>query len=197
MSPDDAPSSLQPLLDRLKAGDPAAVNDIITHCQERLRLLTRQMLRKFPGVRRWEETSDVFHDVVATLAVALREIPMDTPADFLRLAACHIRRRLIDLSRKCRPELLPGPDSDESGPAAPEPSAGTDDPYNLAAWGEFHSKIDELPDEDQVLFDLIYYQGLTQPEAAVVLGVPLRTLKRRWQRARENLGRLLGGELPF
>jgi RNA polymerase sigma-70 factor (ECF subfamily) len=38
---------------------------------------------------------------------------------------------------------------------------------------------------------LLWYEGLRQPEAAVVLGISLATLKRRWQVARLRLGELL------
>jgi len=197
-SPGDAPSSLGVLLSRHKAGDSAAINEILIHCQERLKQLTRQMLQRFPGVQQWEETSVVFHNVLISLTLALRQLTFDTMTDFLQLAACHIRRELLDLAKKCRPILVGGPGGESSAPdpvaTKPDP---TNDPYNLAQWEEVHSRIDQLPPDHRHLFDLLYYQGLTQPEAAELLGVPLRTLKRTWQRARENLMRLLGNTTPF
>jgi len=194
----DAPSSLGVLLTRHKAGDPAAINDILIHSQERLKQLTRQMLQRFPGVQKWEETSDVFHNVLINLTVALQQLTFNSTTDFLRLSACHIRRELLDLAKKCRPILVGGPGEDSSTPGqvADKPDS-TNDPYNLAQWEEVHSKIDQLPDDDRQLFDLLYYQDLTQPEAAELLGTPLRTLKRKWQGARENLMRLLGNATPF
>jgi len=156
------------------------------------------MLRKFPGVHQWEETSDVFHNVVLRLTTALREIKFDTPADFLRLAAWHIRRELIDLSRRRRPVLVSGQAGGDSrpDPIGAEPDS-TDDPYNLAVWEELHTRIAALSDDDRRLFDLVYYQGLTQPEAAELLGMPLRTLKHAWQAARARLMLALGNEVPF
>jgi DNA-directed RNA polymerase specialized sigma24 family protein len=44
--------------------------------------------------------------------------------------------------------------------------------------------------------DLLFYQGLQQAEAAAVLGVSERTVKRRWQSARLALHEALGGRLP-
>jgi RNA polymerase sigma-70 factor (ECF subfamily) len=64
-------------------------------------------------------------------------------------------------------------------------------------WEELHTRIAGLPDEDRRLFDLIYYQGLTQPEVAELLGMPLRTLKLAWQHARARLMLGLGNEIPF
>src|SRR5438874_1089124 len=56
--PHDSTALLQHWLDRHQAGDPDARAELIRHSQERLRHLTRQMLRHYPGVRRWEDTSD-------------------------------------------------------------------------------------------------------------------------------------------
>ncbi|MDB5309559.1 MAG: sigE 34 [Gemmataceae bacterium] len=197
-SADDLPSNLGSILSRHKSGDPAAVNEIIVHCQGRLKQLTRQMLSRFPDVHRWEETSDVFHNVLIRLTRALRQLTFDTPVELLRLTACHIRRELIDLARKRRPDLVPGPGGDGStpDPVADQP-ASTDDPYNLAVWEEVHTTIEKLDPVELRLFDLLYYQGLTQTEAAAQTGIPLKTLRTKWQRARVNLMRLLGNEPPF
>ena len=43
---------------------------------------------------------------------------------------------------------------------------------------------------------LIFYEALNQEEAAKVLGVSLRTLKRRWQSARCRLHTALNSEGP-
>src|SRR5262249_51812291 len=81
-----------------------------------------------------------------------------------------------------------------AGPAAPPDSS--DDPARLAAWGEFHEQIGALPDEEREVFDLIWYQGLSQAEAAELLHVSERTIKRRWQAARLKLHDALEGEVP-
>jgi RNA polymerase sigma factor (sigma-70 family) len=192
------PSELTVWLGRHKTGDPRATNELIRHSQDRLKHLTRQMLRRFPGVHRWEDTSDVFQNVLIRLDRALRALTFDTPDHFLRLAACHIRRELIDLARKPRPELpSAGADPAASDPAPADPPDSTNDPYQLALWHEVHTRIDGLPDDDRRLFDLLYYQGLSQPEAAVLLNVPLRTLKRNWQTVRVRLMLLFGNQPPF
>jgi RNA polymerase sigma-70 factor (ECF subfamily) len=41
---------------------------------------------------------------------------------------------------------------------------------------------------------LLWYVGLSQVEAASVLGVSVRTVKRRWQEARIALARALGSD---
>jgi DNA-directed RNA polymerase specialized sigma24 family protein len=45
------------------------------------------------------------------------------------------------------------------------------------------------------VFDMLWYQGLTQAEAAALLQVSERTLQRRWRAACERLHAALDGEL--
>jgi RNA polymerase sigma-70 factor (ECF subfamily) len=53
-----------------------------------------------------------------------------------------------------------------------------------------------LPDAERAVADLLFYQGLSQEEAAALLGVDVRTVQRRWQRVRVHLHGRLGGEGP-
>jgi RNA polymerase sigma factor (sigma-70 family) len=68
------------------------------------------------------------------------------------------------------------------------------EPENLEDWIVFHSQVKKLPAELFEIFDLLFYNGLTQEEAARVLGVSLRTVKRRWQTAQLTLHRELSRE---
>jgi RNA polymerase sigma-70 factor (ECF subfamily) len=199
---DMTPSStarLQSCLDRLQAGEDAARAELLQTAAGRLDRLARKMLRDYPGVRRWEETGDVCQNAVLRLHRALADVAPATVRDFFRLAAVQIRRELIDLARRYagphglgRHHVTPnGPDA-----VAPEPPDETHDPANLAAWGEFHRRIDALPPDDRELFDLLWYQDLSQVEAAALLGLSERTLRRRWQAARLRLHEALRGDLP-
>ncbi len=60
----------------------------------------------------------------------------------------------------------------------------TSEPLKLSQWTEFHEYIDGLSEEDKELFDLLWYQGLTLGEAAVLTGNSERTLRRRWKNVR-------------
>jgi RNA polymerase sigma-70 factor (ECF subfamily) len=79
-----------------------------------------------------------------------------------------------------------------AGAAADE----SQEPSRLAAWTEFHAQTEALPEEEREVFDLLWYQGLPQAEAAGLLGVSERTVKRRWQAARLRLHEALRGEPP-
>jgi RNA polymerase sigma factor (sigma-70 family) len=70
------------------------------------------------------------------------------------------------------------------------------EPSRLAIWGEFHQQIGAMPDEGREVFELLWYQELSQAEAAELLGVSERTIKRRWQSARVSLHEALRREMP-
>jgi RNA polymerase sigma-70 factor (ECF subfamily) len=76
-----------------------------------------------------------------------------------------------------------------------EAAVNTGEPSHLAAWAEFHEQIQGLPHEERQVFDLLWYQEMTQPEAAALLGMSERTLKRRWQSARLRLHDKLQGRV--
>jgi RNA polymerase sigma-70 factor (ECF subfamily) len=73
---------------------------------------------------------------------------------------------------------------------------GAFDATRLSAWTGFHRQIDLLEDADRELFELLWYQGLTQPETADLLGISRATMIRRWQGARLRLFDALKGHLP-
>ena len=201
-------SELRRLIERLRAGDTTAWDELLVKCQERLRLLTHRMLRHFHRLLRWEETDDVLQNALLRLLRALNDpnvqAQMTSPEVFLRLAATIIRRELIDLARHYfgpyghgSHAVTPPPDA-ESTPRPVEPAAGSSsDPDKLINWEDFHKTINDLPDENRWLFDLIWYHGLKQEEVAELVGMPLRTLKRHWRASRNQVIKHYKGESPF
>ena len=197
---------VQACLDRLRGGDETARAELLACACERLRNLARKMLRGFPRVHRWEQTDDVLQNAALRLYRALQQITAETSRDFFRLAALNIRRELLDLAKRYYgPEGQgahhgtwgPGESAttaNDSGPA--DPADPSREPSRLAAWTEFHERIAALPDEEREAFDLLWYQGLSQAEAAELLGVSERTVKRRWQTARFQLHEALQGQVP-
>lgn len=204
MASDDT-TAIQGLIDRLSAGDDSAREALLSCTNERLQRLARKMLKSSPGVGRWEQTDDVLQNALVRLDRALRSVALPTTLDFFRLAAAQIRRELIDMARHYHgPEGLGAHhltgagrgDTNRSIDERDEPSDMTNDPYRLAAWTDFHRQIEALADDDRAIFDLLWYQGLTRPKAAAILGVSTKTVDRRWISARLNLNKALGGQLP-
>jgi RNA polymerase sigma-70 factor (ECF subfamily) len=121
---------------------------------------------------------------------------------FYNLAAMHIRRELIDLTRHHFGPLgmaarhhSEGAKRADSGLLAQAPD-GAEEPTTLEGWTRFHEAVEALPEPAREAFNLLWYEGLDQPEAAGVLGISLRSIKRRWQNARLLLFDALHGEAP-
>jgi RNA polymerase sigma-70 factor (ECF subfamily) len=135
----------------------------------------------FRRIKRWEETDDVLQNAAVRLLRAVEAVPPSSVREFFTLSALQIRRELLDLARKYDPSLPP-PRSIEENNDSPHLHDGTTtlEPGRLAIWAEFHRQVEALPPEEQEVFDLLWYQGQTQAEAAQVLNVALATVKRRW-----------------
>ena len=82
----------------------------------------------------------------------------------------------------------------EGSSLAAGPVDNDNDPSSLAEWREFHERIGTLPDDERETVSLLYYQGLSQAEAAELLGVSVRTVQRRWHAALEQLHRVWNGQ---
>jgi RNA polymerase sigma-70 factor (ECF subfamily) len=168
--------------------------------------LTRKMLRNFPEVRRWEQTDDVWQNASLRLWRSLEQVQLVDARHFLRLAALQIRRELIDLTRRhCGREGI-GAAHETHFPATERDGRPADrcdraeltlEPQRLAQWQEFHTRVDQLPEEERETFDLLWYHGMSQEEAAAMLDVSVRTVKRRWRSARLRLHEVLGEELEI
>jgi DNA-directed RNA polymerase specialized sigma24 family protein len=185
-------------LDGLRRGDVEARNEIIELACERLRTLARRMLRGYPGVRRWSETDDVLQGAMMRLHRSLAEVRPETARQFYGLAAAQIRRELIDLARHHNGPEGGGANhhTDGGGDAVGVEPDGRAGPQGRDDWTAFHEHAGRLPEGQRAVFGLLWYDGLTQPEAAAVLGVSLATLKRRWQEARISLFEAMRGEPP-
>ncbi len=107
------------------------------------------------------------------------------------LANQHMRWELNDLARRLdeqpaavelREELLPSPSSSASGL--------TPDGLRMLR------SIDDLPEDEREAFDLVRIQGMTQAEAAELLGVAAVTVKRRLSRGLRHLAEQLADLRP-
>jgi RNA polymerase sigma-70 factor (ECF subfamily) len=197
-------TELQAWLDQLRAGNPAARAEVISRSCERLRQLAHRMLKNYPRLRRWEQTDDVLQNAMLRLHRSLAEVKPESVAQFLGFAAAQVRRTLLDLLRHhFGPEgAAAHHHTDGKGAANDLPSAAercevvSAEPEDLEAWTRFHETVDALPDEQRQVFNLLWYEALSQPQAASVLGVSQRTVGRRWLAARCAIFEALDGKSP-
>jgi RNA polymerase sigma factor (sigma-70 family) len=185
MATEGTTAVVQRYLDALAGEAPAEpiIRDLLDGAVRRLHHLCASLLhRSYPRLTRPPlnlQADELLGAVVERLLKALREARPATVRQFFSLAAQHIRWELNDLARRL----------DEQAPAAelgdrPVPApAGSDSALSPDARLMLDA-IGELPDDDREAFDLVRIQGLTQPEAAEVLGVSVKTVQRRLNHAR-------------
>ncbi len=193
---------LSSCVDRLKAGDPSARDEIIKISYHRLDAMVRRMLKRDDRVGVWEQHDDVLQNAAIRLWQSLERVTPATVDEFLGLAATQIRRELLDLARhyfgphgQGTNQVSPAQKLDPESSQAPvfEGAETTYDPARLAVWTEFHRVVESMPADERSLCEMLWYLGLQQEEVAQVLGVDVSTVKRRWRAVRLKLHRAVQG----
>lgn len=184
---------MEACVDRLERGDASARDELLTFACGRMEQIARRMLKRFPNVRRWDETGDIVQNAAIRLYRTLGNITPRDAKGFLGLAAVQIRRELIDLARKyAGPESHPANSETNYQRMDGDYRAKVDDAADdgetaeqMARWSALHEAAEKLPPEEKELFDLVWYMGLDQQEAANMLGCSVRTIKRRWDSVKQ------------
>ena len=188
-------------LARLAAGDQSARDELVEIACGRMRELAHRMLVRYPAVRRYDDTDDVVQNALVRLHRALAAVAPESPERFLGLAALQIRRELTDLARKHAGAESHAShhetDSIRVDGEIRSRVAGAESQADPAAvmdrWTRLHEAAATLPDDERKLFELAWYLGVQQEEAAAVLGCSVRTVKRRWEQVKDKLRSALPG----
>jgi RNA polymerase sigma-70 factor (ECF subfamily) len=188
------------LLERIRAGDLVARDELLRKVSGRLERLAHKMLRGFPRVHRWAQTDDVLQSSLLRLLRSLEEVRPTSTREFFALAAEQIRRELLDLTRQFYGPMGDGahhashPPDGSQGPQ--EPAAQDENPEELEKWSTFHEQVASLPAEEREVVGLVFYHGWTQAQVAELCHVSSRTVRRRWEAALVKLRRAIQGDVP-
>ena len=174
---------VQRYLDELAADSSAEpiVRALLDQSVRRLQLLCATLLyRSYPRLTRPPlnlQADELLGAVAERLLKAMREARPETVRQFFALASQHMRWELNDLARRLdeqpsvvelREDLVPAPCSSGSG---------------LTPNGRrMLEAIEDLPEEEREAFCLVRILGMTQADAAQLLGVAVSTVKRRLER---------------
>jgi len=133
------------------------------------------------------QTDEMLGAVVERLLKALREARPTSARQFFALACQHMRWELNDLARRLdeQPAAVQLGDDSVPAPASSDTGLSPESRRILAA-------IESLPEGEREAFDLVRIQGLSQSEAARVLGVSVMTVHRRLGRGLQRLATTLG-----
>jgi RNA polymerase sigma-70 factor (ECF subfamily) len=198
MNEEPTTAVIQRYLDALP-GDPAAepiIRELLDRAVGRLRLLCAAYLhRRYPRLARPPvnlETDELLGGLVAGLLAAMRTVRPQTVRQFFALASQHMRWQLNDVARRLDEQPVAAALA-ESGVAAPPSSC---DSCLTPDGRRILRAIEGLPEPEREVFELVRIQGLTQAEAATVVGVSERTVQRRLNRARLLLAEQLDDLRP-
>ncbi len=186
-------TTIQRLLNDASVQQDEAHGELLLRSCDRLRVLAGKGLRGFPALRRWVETDDVLQQAMLRLHRALQQVRPSTVGEFFGLAGLQIRRELHDLHRHhFGPEGVgANHHTDGHGKAADDANgpllAVAGDVVMPVGWDRFHELVEALPEDERAVVDCLFVNDLTQEETAQVLGLSLRSVKRRWQSARIRL----------
>lgn len=188
---------IQRCLDALQGDAPAEpiVRALLERASSRLRVLCAAFLhRKYPRLTQPPlnlETDELLDGVIAGLLTALQKVRPQTVRQFFALANQHMRWQLNDLARLLdnQPRVATLAESGVVAPASNDSVLSQDARRMLVA-------IDGLPEEEREVFELVRIQGLTHPEAAGIVGVSVKTVQRRLNRARLLLAEQLADLRP-
>jgi RNA polymerase sigma factor (sigma-70 family) len=197
MNEEHTTAVVQRYLDELGGDSPSEpiVRALLDRAVRRLHLLCATLLhRSYPRLTQPPlnlQVDELLGAVTERLLKALREARPGTVRQLFAMANQHMRWELNDLARRLdeqpaavelREELVPSPASSVSGL--------TPDGFRMLR------AIDELPEDEREVFDLVRIQGLTQAEAAELLGVATVTVKRRLSRGLRHLAEQLADLRP-
>jgi RNA polymerase sigma factor (sigma-70 family) len=207
---DESTAVLQGHLERAVTGDAEARQRLLELTRDRLMHHARRFLHgRYARLEPFAQTDDVVQQLYLKILqnqdrfwVNADGAPVQTLAEFFGHTSAWLRDVLCDLLRKVygrddnRPAVRPldaGPS--DTGPRY-EPSSNTLDGEKLRRWTEFHEAASRLPHDLRAVFDLLWYQEMSQAEAATLLGIAVPTVKLRWMKARLQVQQTLG-EPPF
>ena len=184
-------SEVTRILDSVAQGDPKAAEELLPHVYEELRRLAAHKMASQPPGQTLQPTALV-HEAWLRL-VGSEETRFANRAHFFAAAARAMRCILIDNARRKQSQKHGGGwervDVERIQLAEPLPS---DD---LLALDEALTELAQLDPPAADLVQLRFFAGLTQQQAAEVLGLASRTADRTWAHARAWLfQRIAGGE---
>jgi RNA polymerase sigma-70 factor (ECF subfamily) len=188
---------VQRYLDELACEAPAepVVRALLDRAVRRLYHLCASLLyRSYPRLTRPPlnlQADELLGAVVERLLKALCETRPRTVRQFFALASQHMRWELNDIARRLdqQPAVVELREGLVTTPGRSESGLTPDGRRMLEAIGR-------LPDAEREAFDLVRIQGLTQAEAAQILGVSVMTVNRRLNHGLQMLAEQLDDLRP-
>jgi len=184
------PGEVTQLLAQLRKGDKEAEARLIPLVYDELRRLAGYYLRgERPG--HTLQPTALVHEAYLRLT-ELTEINWQNSSHFFAISAQMMRRILVDHARAQLSEKRGGTTKDVTLETVPDLSI--EKSASLLALEDALLQLAQLDPRQSQVVELRFFGGLTEEEAAVVLGVSTRTVKRDWRLAKAWLYQELNTE---
>jgi RNA polymerase sigma factor (TIGR02999 family) len=174
----DARDRATQLLNRLGSGDPAVADELMRLVYAELHALARaQMVREAPD--HTLQATALVHEAFLRLVQQPEQASFESRRQFYRLASKVMRSLLVDHARRKKAAKRGGDRLRVALDQAEAPGAGAERDVDLLDLDEALAGLAGVDDELARLVELRFFGGLTVPQVAETLGLPLRTAERR------------------
>ncbi len=175
------------ILNRIASGNRQAVEELTPLVYEQLRKIAQNQLATDSDRRRWDAT-ELVHEAYLRL-IGDQPLAWKDRAHFFATAATAIRRVLVDSARSMNSQKRGGKALHVS--LVPESLGRQDSAFELIELDDALTQLKQLSPRQARLVELRFFGGLSQDEAAELLGVSRRTVAGDWAMARAWLFRQL------
>ena len=171
------------LLARVAQGDRLALDEICTGLYAELKAIARSRLYR-QGRGDDLETTVVLHETFLRLVTA-RELKLEDRRHFFAYAARTMRNIIVDSAR----ETL----TQRRGEGAPHEALDGDESTELSSHGasadlvrvsDALRELEKIDPEMAEVAEMRFFGGYSEAEMAALQGVTIRTISRRWERAK-------------
>jgi RNA polymerase sigma factor (TIGR02999 family) len=181
-------SEVTRILSAIEQGDPHAAEQLLPLVYDELRQLAAAKLAQEKAGQTLQATALV-HEAYLRLVGAEQAPQWNSRGHFFAAAAEAMRRILVEAARR-KKRLKHGGDHrrvdlEASCLVTPDP------PDDLEALDEALRRLEAADPLAARLVQLRFFAGLSMPQAAQALGIPLRTAERNWTYARSWLHRAM------
>ncbi len=171
------------LMGRLRDGDRDAFSTLVTRHTKKYYSLAYRMLSSR------EEAEDVVQEAFITLWSSPASWDVGRQTKFTTWFYRVVWNSCIDRKRKLRPLPM------EDGFDPPDESRGAEEALEMKRRKEnIDACIGELPESQQTALALCFYEGVSNREAAEIMGVSVKALESLLMRAKASLRNKLGGD---
>jgi RNA polymerase sigma factor (TIGR02999 family) len=182
-------SDITRMLQRHRAGDRAAFDEVVPLVYQRLRIIARGQISRAGQRDRTLGTTGLVQEAYLQL-VDEQGVDWQDRGHFFAICARAMRRILVDAARRRHAAKRGGGIADVT--LEPDLVAADLESDRVLAVDEALGELATFNERLARVVECRYFAGLTEEETAQALGTSLRTVQRDWMRARAWLMKALG-----